>query len=63
MNIIRDTILKNRHSLLAVVILIYVLVLVLEGAITGREARVIEFENPFFDLQIQEFEEFRGSRR
>ena len=38
------------------------LVLVIEGAITGREARLVDFENPFFDLNLNNFEEFNNSR-
>ena len=56
--ILKDIVLKNRYTLLLSVLVVYVLVLVVEGAITGREARVIEFENPFFDLNINNLEEF-----
>ncbi len=59
---IKNLILKNRWSLLVTVLFIYVSVLVVEGAITGREARVIDFDNPFFDLNIRDFEEFRNNR-
>lgn len=62
MKAFKDTILRNRHALLCSVIVVYVAVLVIEGAITGRAARVVEFENPFFDLQVQDFEEFRQDR-
>ena len=37
-------------------------VLVTEGMITGREARVIEFENPYFDFNSTNFEGFRERR-
>jgi hypothetical protein len=37
-------------------------VLVTEGMITGREARVIEFENPYFDFNSNDFEGFRKRR-
>ena len=33
-----------------------------EGMITGREARVIEFENPYFDFNSTNFEGFRERR-
>jgi hypothetical protein len=36
--------------------------LVTEGMITGREARVIEFENPYFDFNSNDFEGFRERR-
>ena len=63
MNQIRQLILRNRYSVLVTTLTVYLLVLVLEGAITGREPRVIDFENPFFDLNIRDFDEFRESRR
>jgi hypothetical protein len=37
-------------------------VLVAEGMITGREARVIKFENPYFDFSSTDFEGFRERR-
>ncbi len=55
-------ILRSRYTLLLSVVVIYVLVLVIEGAITGREARLVDFENPFFDLNLNNFEEFNNSR-
>jgi hypothetical protein len=39
-----------------------VLVVVIEGAVTGREARVIDLDNPYFELNIQDFAEFRDRR-
>ena len=59
----KNLILRNRYTLLLTVIMIYVLVLVVEGAISGRDARVIEFDNPFFDLNIRNFEEFMDERQ
>ncbi len=59
----KNILLKNRYTLLLSVLVVYMLVLVAEGAITGREARVIDFENPFFDLSINDFEEFRDRQR
>ncbi|MBQ13135.1 MAG: hypothetical protein QGG67_12130 [Gammaproteobacteria bacterium] len=55
-------ILRSRYTLLLSVVVIYVLVLVIEGAITGREARLVDFENPFFDLNLNNLEEFNNSR-
>lgn len=54
----KDLILKNRYTLLVTVVAVYMAVLVAEGAITGREARVLDFENPFFDININNLEEF-----
>jgi hypothetical protein len=59
---LQQYILRNRYTLLATVIAVYVLVLVVEGAITGREASLIDFENPFFDLEINNFEELNRDR-
>ncbi len=59
----KDFILRNRYSLLLVVLAVYVLVLVVEGALTGREARVFEFDNPFFDLNVNNWEEFVEENR
>ena len=59
----KNILLKNRYTLLLSVLVVYMVVLVAEGAITGREARIIDFENPFFDLSINDFEEFRDRQR
>ena len=58
----RDIILKNRYTLLSTVLLVYVMVVVIEGAITGREARVIEFDNSFIEVNLNNLEEL-GARR
>ncbi|MBL4581841.1 MAG: hypothetical protein JKY29_08495 [Gammaproteobacteria bacterium] len=55
----KDLILRNRYTLLLTTLIVYMVVLVAEGMITGREARVIEFENPYFDLNLNNFEGFR----
>lgn len=62
MDRIRYIVLKNRHTVLLSTILAYILVVVIEGAITGREARMIDLDNPYFDLNIRDFEEFRERR-
>jgi len=62
MDFIRNILLRNRHSVMTTTLTIYILVLVIEGAVTGREARVINLENPFFDLNIADFDEFREHR-
>lgn len=48
--------------MLVVTLVVYLGVLVAEGAITGREVRVFEFENPFFDFNVNNFEGFGESR-
>lgn len=58
----KNIILKNRYTLLVVTLVVYIGVLVAEGAITGREVRVFEFENPFFDFNVNNFEGFGESR-
>lgn len=58
----KDLILRNRYTLLVVTLIVYMGVLVTEGMITGREARVIEFENPYFDFNSTDFEGFRERR-
>lgn len=59
----KDLILRNRYTLLVVTLIVYMSVLVAEGMITGREVRLIEFENPYFDMNLNNFEEFRERRR
>lgn len=58
----KDLILRNRYTLLVVTLIVYMGVLVTEGMITGREARGIEFENPYFDFNSTDFEGFRQRR-
>ena len=48
----KNRILRNRYSLLLVTLTIYMAVMVVEGAATGRKAQVMDFENPFFDLNL-----------
>jgi hypothetical protein len=60
---LRNLLFKNRYTVLVSTLLVYILVVVVEGAITGREARMIDLENPFFDLNIREFEEFQRRRQ
>jgi len=62
-NFIDKIILRNRYTLLLSVLAAYILVLVIEGALTGREARVVNFENPFFDLNVKNMEEFMNNRK
>ena len=60
MEMIRRLIFKSRDTVLATTILVYLLVVVAEGAITGREVRVIDLENPFFDINISDLDELRN---
>lgn len=58
----KNLVLKNRYTLLLTVMAVYVLVLVTEGAITGREARVVSFDNPFFDLGLNNLQDIMENR-
>jgi len=58
----KNIILKNRYTLLVTVLTVYIVVLVIEGFITGRQAQVLDFENPFFDLNIKDLEGLRERR-
>lgn len=62
MELIRRFVLRNRHSVMATTLIVYILAVVVEGAVTGREVRTIDLENPFFDLNIREFDEWRERR-
>ncbi|MEX2468316.1 MAG: hypothetical protein WD396_01035 [Pseudohongiellaceae bacterium] len=52
MDKLRELLLKNRYTVLVATLALYMGVLVIEGAITGRDARVIDFDNPFFDFEV-----------
>ena len=58
----KNIILKTRYTLLVTVLTVYIVVLVIEGFITGRQAQVLDFENPFFDLNIKDLEGLRERR-
>lgn len=60
MESIKALVFRNRYTVLLTTLAVYILTVVIEGAVTGRDATVIDLENPFFDLQIQDFEEFRN---
>ena len=62
-NFIDKIILRNRYTLLLSVLAAYIIVLVVEGALTGREAKMVNFENPFFDLNVSNMEEFMNNRK
>lgn len=59
---LKRIVLKDRYTVLVATIVIYMAVLMLEGLLTGREARVIDLENPYFDFNVQDWERFRDSR-
>lgn len=62
MEMIRRLVLRNRHSVMTATLLVYILAVVVEGAMTGREVRTIDLDNPFFDLNIRDFDEWRERR-
>lgn len=59
---LKRIVLKDRYTVLVATIVVYMAVLMLEGLLTGREARVIDLENPYFDFNVQDWERFRESR-
>lgn len=54
---LRKILLKDRYSVLLTTIAAYLLVVVVEGFVTGREARVVDLENPYLDFNLQYEEE------
>lgn len=62
MDQLKKIFLKDRYSVLVATIIIYMTVLMVEGLLTGREARVIDLENPYFDFDVRDWERFRQSR-
>ncbi|MFM1897712.1 MAG: hypothetical protein RLZZ385_2786 [Pseudomonadota bacterium] len=48
--------LRNRYTLLASVIAAYILIIVIEGVITDRQTRDFTFENPYFELDLNNLE-------
>ena len=57
---IRNFVLRDRHTLLLVVIASYIGLVVIEGLVMDRESRVYTFENPYFDLNLNNMEEFES---
>lgn len=53
----KDIILKNRYTLLVTVLATYILVLVVEGAITDRQPDWLKFDNSLFTLDVRELRE------
>ena len=50
------TVFKNRYTLLLAVLTCYLLAVVAEGMITGRDPNTVDINNPFFDVIIPDFE-------
>ncbi len=55
-------VLKSRYTLLLSVIVSFIMVVVIEGAVMDRESRVYTFENPYFDLNLNNPEQFENRR-
>ena len=43
--------LKNRYTLLASVIVGFILIVVIEGILMERQSRVYTFDNPYFEFR------------
>lgn len=56
----KDMILKNRYTLLVTVLAAYILVVVVEGAITDRQPDWLKFDNSLFTLDVRELRELDG---
>lgn len=54
----KQIILKNRYTLLLFVLGSYLLAIVVEGLITGREPNFFNLDNPFFEIKINDEEAF-----
>ena len=57
---IRSIVLKDRHRLLLVTITTYIVLVVVEGLIMDRDSRVYSFENPYFEINLNNMEDFEG---
>ncbi|NKB35449.1 MAG: hypothetical protein GKR91_20305 [Pseudomonadales bacterium] len=56
----KDIILRNRYSLLTTVLAAYVLVVVIEGAVTGREPDWLRFDNSLFTFDLRQLDALDG---
>tara|TARA_B100002003_G_scaffold212060_2_gene208894 strand:+ start:2483 stop:2671 length:189 start_codon:yes stop_codon:yes gene_type:complete len=54
----KNLILKNRYTLLLSVLSVYVVVVVIEGAITDREPDWLKFDNSLFTLDLRDIGDF-----
>ena len=50
----KNLILKNRYTLLLSVLSVYVVVVVIEGALTDREPDLLRFDNSLFTLDLRD---------
>jgi len=53
----KAVILKNRFTLLATCIVVYIATIVIEGWVTGREPDLLRFDNSLFELNLLELQE------
>ncbi|HAJ77079.1 MAG TPA: hypothetical protein DCM64_11575 [Gammaproteobacteria bacterium] len=53
----KNLILKNRYTLLLSVLSVYVVVVVIEGALTDREPDLLRFDNSLFTLDLRDIGE------
>ncbi len=54
----KNLILKNRYTLLLSVLSVYVVVVVIEGAITDREPDWLKFDNSLFTIDLRNIGDF-----
>jgi hypothetical protein len=59
---VKKYLLKNRYSLLGSVIACFICVVIVEGIVMDRESRVYSFDNPFFELNLNNIEELQFQR-
>lgn len=58
MNKFAKRILRDRHSLLLATVAAYIVLVVIEGLVMDRESRVYTFDNPYFELNLNNVEDF-----
>lgn len=58
MNKFVKRILRDRHSLLLATVAAYIVLVVIEGLVMDRESRVYTFDNPYFELNLNNVEDF-----
>ncbi len=61
MKSMKAVILKNRFTLLATCLFVYVVTLVIEGLATGREPDLLHFDNSLFELNLLELQQLSDS--
>lgn len=55
--IMKKLVFKNRFTLLATILLAYVGLIVVEGALSKREPDLLRFDNSLFELNVKELRE------